>query len=76
VPFDGPVQRSLQRGHVRGVQLAGGVDVDAFLGEQRRELAEQLVRHSGPVLDLQARVCGLRAGAAHRRHGDPSSQAQ
>jgi hypothetical protein len=65
VPFDGPVERLLQGVRVGHVDVA---DVDAFLGEQRCQLVQQLVGHAGLELDLR-RPCGrFGAAASHVWH--------
>ena len=58
----GPVERLLQRVQVGHVDV---IDVDAFLGEQRRQLVQQLVRHAGLELDPRAarRAARGRGGA-------------
>ena len=59
-PLDGAVQRGLQGLQVGDVDVA---DVDAFLGQQRRQLAQRFLRQAGLDLDLRraraaARGCG------------------
>ena len=61
-PLDRAVHRSLQGWQVGDVDVAG---VDALLGQQRRQLAQQFLRHAGLDLDLREPGGGLRAAAAH-----------
>ena len=58
--FDSAVERRLQGVHVGDV-VAG--QVDAFFGQQRRQLAQHLVGYAGRVLD----AWGARPGSGPRR---------
>jgi hypothetical protein len=60
MPSDGAVQRRLQ-GHQVG-------DVDAFLGRQRRELAQCFLRQPWRELDLRRSRRWFGAAAAHVGH--------
>jgi hypothetical protein len=72
VPLDRAAERLLQRVQVGDVDV---IDVDAFLGQQRRQLLQQLVRHAGLELDLRRSGGWLGGTAAHVWHADhhPSS---
>ena len=65
-PFDSAAECLLQRVRVGHVDVAG---IDAFLGQQRCELAQQLIGHAG--LDLDVRQPGRRrfgSAASHVWH--------
>ncbi|MGD9530748.1 hypothetical protein [Pseudonocardia sp.] len=65
--------QGLQVGHVEVAELAALVAVDALLGQQRRELAQHLARHSRLELDFRAGPGWLRAPPTHVRHGADGS---
>jgi hypothetical protein len=65
VPLDGAVHRRLQGVQVGHVDV---VDVDAVLGQQRRQLAQHLLGHPRLVLDLRHARCWFRVAASHVRH--------
>ncbi|MQA17376.1 MAG: hypothetical protein GEV09_25670, partial [Pseudonocardiaceae bacterium] len=67
LPLDCAGHCRLQGFQVR--RAVGVVEVDTFLGQQRRDLAQHLVGHSGPVLDPRRPGWGFRIVPVHVGHG-------
>jgi hypothetical protein len=71
VPLDGAVERGLEGLQVGDVDVA---DVDAFFGQQRRQLAERFLGQAGLDLDLRRPGRRLGGAAAHVGHGSSSQR--